>query len=187
MSDTAMFGRSAASLGGVPHGCQVLILSEDFTAYNRAMHVARRVMDKMGQHADFDFRCWNFSELNDPMCAHTATQYAAMADMILVSTQSATLPRALTEWLDTLRLSRFRPVGVMAVVLNKPGRPAEISNLLQRMETLAMQLVMDFMPLLPPANEETAWQPQSPENWDMMLGRPELNDTRDVDRWGLNE
>jgi hypothetical protein len=186
-SDTAMFGRAAASLGGVPHGCQVLILAEDFTAYSRAMQVARRIMDKMGNHADFDFRCWNFSELTDPMCAHTATQYAAMADMIMVSTQTPVLPRALNEWLDALRLARFRPVGVLGLILNKPGRQPEISSLLARLENLSMQLVMDFMPLLPPANEETAWQPQSLENWDMMPGRPEINQMRDVDHWGLNE
>lgn len=174
-----MFGKAAASLGGVPHGCQVLILSEDFSTYNRAMHVARRIMDKMGQETDFDFRCWNFSELNDPVCGHTATQYAAMADMIMVSTLSPNLPKELNEWLETLRMARFRPVGVLAVILNKPGRQTEINQLLSRMENIAMQLVMDFMPLLPPANEETAWQPHCPEDWDLQTGRPEFYDTRD--------
>ena len=187
MSDTTLFGKAAESLGGVPQGCQVLILSEDFTAYNRATHVCRRIMDQMGQHGEFDFRCWNFSELADPENAHIATKYAALADMVIVSTQSAMLPAELHYWLDALHLSRFRPVGVFALILNKPARPVDVDRLVRRMESVATHLVMDFLPLLPPANEETGWQPQSPENWDMTLGRPDIKNQRDVDHWGLNE
>ena len=106
--------------------------------------------------------------------------------MILISTQSAILPLALNDWLDALHLSRFRPVGVLAVILNKPASRPDTDRLVQRMEILAMRLVMDFLPLLP-ASEETSWQPQYPENWDMMLGRPDIENTRDVDHWGLNE
>ena len=187
MSDTALFGKAAESLGGVPQGCQVLILSEDFTASDRAVQVCRRIMEQMGQHGEFDFRSWNFSELADPENAHIATKYAAIADMVMVSTQSAVLPTALNHWLDALHQFRFRPVGVLALILNKPARPVDVDRLLRRMETTATHLVMDFLPLLPPANEETGWQPQSPENWDMTLGRPDIKNQRDVDHWGLNE
>jgi hypothetical protein len=184
MSDTAMFGRAAASLGEIPHGCQVLILAEDFTAYNRAMHVCRRIMDQMGQEADFDFRCWNFSELADPECAHSATKYAATADMVILSTQVPALPVPLDNWLNGLHQSRVRPAGVLALILNKPAREADIQKLVLRMEAVAMRGVMDFMPLLPPVNEHTEWRPQT-ENWDMMHGRPETDSPND--RWGLNE
>ena len=182
-----MFGKAAASLGGVPHGCQVLIISEDFTAYNRAVQVCRRIMDQMGQHADFDSRCWNFSELTDAESAYAATQYASLADMVVVSTQSATLPGALNNWLDALRQARRRPVGVLAIILNRVAAQPEVDRLMQRMEHLSAKLVMDFLPLLPPENDRREWQSQDPENWDMMLGRPEINQTRDVDHWGLNE
>ncbi len=179
MSDTALFGKAAESLGGVPQGCQVLILSEDFTAYNRAAQVCRRIMDKMGHSTDFDFRCWNFSELPDPECAHAATRYAALADMILVSTQSAILPAVLSEWLQALPPMRVRPVGVFALILNKPARQHEVDQLVHRMDDLSMRLAMDFLPLLPPVNEHTEWQPQCPENWDMTMGRPEIEISRD--------
>jgi hypothetical protein len=186
MSDTALFGKAAACLSGIPQGCQVLILSEDFTAYSRALQVCRRIMDQMGQQTDFDFRCWNFSELNDPECAHTATKYAAAADIIMLSTHVATLPVALNDWLETLHLARFRPVGVLALVLNKPARQPEIDKLTLRLENVALHLAMDFLPLLP-ATEQTAWQPQSPEHWETLLGRPDTEVRRDVDHWGLNE
>jgi hypothetical protein len=186
MSDTALFGKAAACLSRVPEGCQVLILSEDFTAYSRALQACRRIMDEMGQNTDFDFRCWNFSELADPDCSLTATRYAAAADIIVISTQGAILPAALQEWLGALHQARIRPVGVMALILNKSARPADVDKLLKRMEDIAHHLAMDFLPLLP-ASEETAWQPQSPENWETLLGRPETDSQRDVDHWGLNE
>jgi len=186
MSDTALFGKAAACLSGLPQGCQVLILSEDFTAYSRALQACRRIMDQMAQHTDFDFRCWNFSELTDPECSLAATKYAAAADIIMLSTQSATLPAALNEWLDVLHKARFRPVGLLAVVLNKPAPEPEVSKLLLRLESVALHLAMDFMPLLP-ATEQTAWQPQSLEHWETLLGRPDTENRRDVDHWGLNE
>src|SRR5882724_9143892 len=186
MSDTALYGKAAACLGEIPQGCQVLILSEDFPAYTRAVQVCRRIMDQMGKNQDFDFRCWNFIELADPSCLHTASKYAAIADMILISTQNTNLPMVLNEWLDALHMSRFRTDGALVLVLNKPALQPETDKLLLRMENLAMRLVMDFMPLLP-ATEETAWQPQSPENWDMLLGRPDTDESRNIDHWGLNE
>src|SRR3954468_15956967 len=106
MSDTALFGKAAACLSGIPQGCQVLILSEDFTAYSRALQACRRIMDQMAQHTDFDFRFWNFSELADPDCSHAGTKYPAAADIIMISTQGAALPSALTEWLGALHQAR---------------------------------------------------------------------------------
>ena len=187
MSDTALIGKAAAYLGEVPQGCQVLILSEDFTAYSRSAQVCRRIMDQMGRHMDFDFRCWTFPELAEPECAHTATNYAASADMIVISPQSASLPKVLNEWLDALHLARFRPIGLLVLVLNQPAPQPEIDRLLSRMENVALRLVMDFMPLLPPTVEKTSWQPQSLEHWEMRLGRPDAEPTRYVDHWGLNE
>jgi|SRR5450756_2082338 len=186
MSDTALFGKAAACLSGIPQGCQVLILSEDFTAYSRALQACRRIMDQMAQHTDFDFRCWNFSELSDPECAHAATKYAASADIIMLSAQNASLPAPLNEWLGALHQARLRPIGLLALVLNKPAPQPEVDKLLRHLESLALHLAMDFMPLLP-ATAETAWQPQSPEHWEMLLGRPDTEPRRDVDHWGLNE
>jgi len=115
-----------------------------------------------------------------------ANPFTAIADMILISTQNTNLPMVLNEWLDALHMSRFRTDGALVLVLNKPALQPETDKLLLRMENLAMRLVMDFMPLLP-ATEETAWQPQSPENWDMLLGRPDTDESRNIDHWGLNE
>jgi len=115
MSDTALYEKAAALLADVPQGCQVLILSEDFAAYNRAVEVCRRIMDHLGKDLDFDFRCWNFVELADPNCAHNAAKYAAVAEIIMLSAQNTVLPQVLGDWLDALHVSRFRAEGALVL------------------------------------------------------------------------
>jgi len=186
MSDTAMYGRAAASLGDLPQGCQVLILCEDFAAYSRAIQVCRRILDQCGVDMDFDFRCWNFVELVDPGCAHSAAKYAAIADIILLSTIRTNLPPVMTEWLDALHTARFRADGALLLVLNQPASPVETGKLISRLEKVATRLVMDFVPLLP-ASSESAWRSQPSENWAILTGQPELTDLPNPEHWGLNE
>ena len=46
-----------------PEDCQILILCEDFAAYQRAAEVCRRMMAQFASELDFDFKCWNFTAL----------------------------------------------------------------------------------------------------------------------------
>ena len=186
MSDTAMYGKAAAGLGDLPQGCQVLILSEDFSAYSRAVHVCRRILDQFGMDMDFDFRCWNFVELVDPSCAHSAAKYAGIADIILISTHHTGLTPVLNEWLDTLHTSRFRTDGALVLVLNRLAGQLDMDKLTIRMEKLATRLVMEFVPLLP-ATSESAWRSQPSENWAMLATHPDAGTPPNPEHWGLNE
>ena len=186
MSDTALYGKAAASLGDLPLGCQVLILSEDFAAYSRAVQVCRRILDQSGVDRDFDFRCWNFGELASPECFHAACKYAGLADIIMVSAHTTILPIFVNEWLDTLHTVRFRTDGAMVLILNKPAGQAQIDALNARLENLAMRLVMDFIPLLPHTSE-SAWRSQPSENWAIISGPANSADSENPEHWGLNE
>ena len=186
MSDTALYEKAAAILAEIPQGCQILILSEDFAAYSRAVEVCRRIMDHLGKDLDFDFRCWNFVELADPNCAHNAAKYAAVAEIIMLSAQSAVLSPTLGDWLDALHASRFRAYGALVLVLNKPASQFETGQLTMRLEKLASRLAMDFVPLLP-ETDEANWQSGPSENWPMLQARPENLDSPPGENWGLNE
>ena len=181
-----MYGKAAASLGDLPLGCQVLILSEDFGAYSRAVQVCRRILDQSEVDRDFDFRCWNFVELASPECFHAASKYAGMADIIMISTHVTILPIFVNEWLDSLHTVRFRTDGAMVLILNKPGRQPHIDALKARLEGLATRLVMDFIPLLP-ASSESAWRSQPSENWAILPGQVDLTEPENPGHWGLNE
>jgi hypothetical protein len=186
MSDTALFCKAAASLGDLPLGCQVLILSEDFAAYSRAVQVCRRILDQSDVDRDFDFRCWNFVELASPECFHAASKYAGMADIVMLSTHTTILPIFVNEWLDTLHTVRFRTDGALVLILNKPASQPHVDALSARLENLALRLVMDFVPLLP-ASSDSAWRSQPSENWAMISGQVDLADSENPEHWGLNE
>ncbi len=186
MSDTAMIEKAAACLRNISQGCQILILSEDFAAYTRATLVCRRFMDRFGQDVDFDFRCWNFIELADPDCAHNATRYAAIAEIILISVQNPVLPAVLNEWLEALPKARFRADGALLLFVSGSANPVELQNLVTRLENLAARLVMDFVPLLP-ASGESAWHSEPTENWPRLAAEPDVIKPPNPEHWGLNE
>jgi hypothetical protein len=186
MSDTAIYEKAATLLAEIPQGCQVLLLSENFAAYSRAVEVCRRIMDQLGKDLDFDFRCWNFVELADPACAHSAAKYAGVAEIIMLSAQGTVLPRVLDDWLNALHTSRFRADGALVLVLNRPASQLETDRLTFRLEKLASRLAMDFVPLLPTTDEKT-WQSGPSENWQMLQGRPEDLDSQQGEHWGLND
>jgi hypothetical protein len=181
-----MYGKAAASLGDLPLGCQVLILSEDFAAYSRAVQVCRRILDQSGADRDFDFRCWNFIELASPECFHAAAKYAGHADIIMISTHTTNLPLFVNDWLDTLDTLRFRSDGALVLILNQRAAQMQVDSLKARLEHLAARLVMDFIPLLPATNEP-AWRSQPSENWATIPDPVNLVESKNPEHWGLNE
>lgn len=155
MRATEVCGKVAASFEEAEPALQILILHEDFSAYSHAVEICRLLMQRFAGELDFNIKCWNFIELADPNYARHAARTAGMADLILLSTQTPRLPAELDWWLDTFFVSRFRPDGALALILNAPCRPhPALENLGSRLKVLADRLGMDFI-LLPP-NDDTA-------------------------------
>jgi hypothetical protein len=142
--------RGGASFESLKPVCQILILHEDFSAYTRAVEVSRGVMEHFGSELDFDIKCWNFIELADAGCARHAAKTAAAADIVLISTRAPVFPVKFIRWLDFDFVTRFRPDGVLALVLDAPTGPALVlEQARHRLEQLAGRLGMDFISLLP--------------------------------------
>ncbi|HEY2329916.1 MAG TPA: hypothetical protein VGI63_08910 [Verrucomicrobiae bacterium] len=168
----------------VSRTCQILILCEDFDAYERAADVCWRILVQLADDLDFSFKCWNFIELTDPACAQSVFKAASSSDVILLSLHSADLPPVAAEWLDAFAGHRFRAEGVLALVLNEPsGSPTAVNKLVARLEQSARQMGMDFLSLVPPP-EDKALQPAGVPIFAPM---GEFPDHRNNDHWGLNE
>ena len=145
----------AASFEELKPVCQILILHEDFTAYSRAVEVCRRVMERFASELDFDIKCWNFIELADPPCARHAAKSAGASDIILLSMDTAETTTELDRWLADSFTARFRPEGVLALVLNHPaGPPSARQKLIGGLESRARRLGLDFL-CLPPDDDGT--------------------------------
>jgi hypothetical protein len=143
----------------VSRTCQILILCEDFAAYERATEVSWRILVQLADDLDFGFKCWSFIELTDPACARSVVKTADNADIILLSLHRADLPPVATEWLEAFAGHRLQAEGVLALVLNEPpGSPAAVAKLVARLEQTARQTGMDFLSLVP-TPEESFFQP----------------------------
>ena len=53
--------------------CRVVVVYEDGSARDRAMELAARMEDQIGNELSFVFNSWNFKELADPTMSHMAS------------------------------------------------------------------------------------------------------------------
>lgn len=161
--------------------CQILILCEDFAAYERAADVCWRILVQLADDLDFSFNCWKFYELADPACTQSVMRSAKASDIILLSLHTPDLPHIAEEWLDALAGHRVHPEGVLALVLNEPaGSPEAVARLAARLEQSARKLDMDFLSMT-----------HTPEqNAGNFTPNPAIHGSygeRTHDHWGLNE
>lgn len=168
----------------VSRTCQILILCEDFAAYERAADVCWRILVQLADDLDFSFKCWNFIELTDPACAPSVVKTANASDVILLSLHSADLPPVAAEWLEAFAGHRLRAEGVLALVLNEPpGSPTAVAKLVARLEQSARQMGMDFLSLVRPPDKKVTATPVLPR----FATTGEFSGRGQNDHWGLNE
>ncbi len=164
----------------VSRTCQILILCEDFAAYERAADVCWRILVQLADDLDFGFNHWNFIELADPDCARSVVKTANASDIILLSLHGADLPPVAAEWLDAFSRRRLRAEGVLALVLNEPpGSSTAVAKLVARLEQSARGMGMDFLSLVQ-TPEERVFQPAE-------IAPPELFSRSDYGRLRLND
>jgi hypothetical protein len=184
MSATAILEANDLTEG--PKECQILILYEDLAAYERAVEVCRRMMVQFATELDFDFKCWSFIELTEADCARGAMKIASNADIILLAMHGTELPPVLAGWLAASPQTRFRADGALVLVGNGgESSPANSEMLLTRLEKLAGQAGMDFVPLT--AGPVTTTHTFHNEDWLTAATRAEEMERPQFDHWGLNE
>ncbi len=164
----------------VREACQILILSKDYSTYERAAEVCRRMQSQLGEDLEFGFKCWNFAELADPDCAHAVLREAKLADVILFSTSSVDLPAAVVEWLEALPGFRSRAEGALALVVNEPMDSDAFKKLALWLDHSARRMGMDFLKLTHSPSHLNALPA-------LFVPPSEYAGSREWDHWGLNE
>lgn len=166
-----------------PKACRILILCEDFAAYERAVEVCRRIQARFGDEFEFDFNCWTFWELADTDCARLAADSASFADIIMVSLHNAASSSALEAWLDAFPGSRIRAEGALVLVRMEFADPESAGDLAARLEQWASRLEMDFVPLISGVSKMFT----QVNRWAGTAVAQEFPERRNYDHWGLNE
>ena len=166
-----------------PKACRILILCEDFAAYERAVEVCRRIQTRFGDEFEFDFNCWTFWELADADCARLAADSASFADIIMVSLHNAVSSPAFEAWLDAFPGSRVRAEGALVLVRMEFAEPESARELSVRLQLWASRLEMDFVPLISGVSKMFTQM----NRWTGLEVPQEFPERRNYDHWGLNE
>lgn len=164
----------------VREACQILIFSENFSTYERAAEVCRRMQSQLGGDLEFDFKCWSFFELADPECARAVLKDARTSDIILFSIQGVELPAVAVEWLENLPAFRARAEGALALVLNASSNPAAVEKLVSWMDQSARRMGMDLLQLAMPAVASVTVPT-------MFAPNTEFSEHQEWNHWGLND
>jgi hypothetical protein len=130
--------------------CAVVVLYEGTIAHDKAMEVCERLSQEVGGDVVFEFTCWRFARLADPLFAGQAHEAAARADVILFATHGGDLPEELSEWLTRCAIRIHRSEAAISVLFVEPISPSSsIGPVLSQLEGTAQRLRMDFLPLIP--------------------------------------
>ncbi len=129
--------------------CEILILCEDFAAYEQASEVCWRILVQLADDLNFSFKRWGFMELTDSESARAAIKASDASDVILLSFKGATMSALADEWLDALAGNQFKAEGILALVLDEPpGDAGAASKLVSRLEETANQVGMELLSLV---------------------------------------
>jgi hypothetical protein len=163
--------------------CQFCVLFEDQTAYELALETCNAVMDRCGAEFTFAFHFWDFNDLNSPASAQSAAEAVTDADIILFSMKIHELPPAMLSWLEACFESRTKAEGALALIVNQSANMNPVLEILEkRMRSVAHQLRMDFLPLIPFPTTPSAEVSARPS-----LALLDADPQPSWDHWGLNE
>jgi len=164
--------------------CKFLVVYEDAAAYDLAMEICRGAMARFEPELPFAFSFWKVKDLSDPVSAHWAAEAVARADIILFSLPGRDLAPETSLWLDVCAQARTKSEGALALIVAEPAKSdLAIGGLLSQLQSAALRLRMDFLPLLPPPPKENS--EVSATSWP--AGLTEFHEDPGGDHWGLNE
>jgi hypothetical protein len=177
-------GTSTERLMGV---CRMAVVYEDLVAHGRAMDLAHRLTIRFAQELSFKFGSWSFKDLADPVAASNAIETVATAQILLFSGHGNELPSSVVNWLDQCVPARQKLDGALVFLLAEPFMlSASTQGSLARLEHIAEQLGMDFLPLVPPPVFQIIESLQRQSSLLVSSGGAVI-ERPSCDHWGLNE
>lgn len=123
----------------------VVIAYEDFAAARRAKRLYESLLRALGDELAFDLSLWRFEVLALPRLREVATQQAAEANMVIVSTSAERdLGREVKQWLETgLKQRENFPTSLVALSggcgVAYDSNPAHVS-----LRAMAFRYQLDF-------------------------------------------
>jgi hypothetical protein len=182
---TASLAKDRAGSGaGTP--CKITVLYQDVMTHDMAMELCVRVMSHFETQLPFVFCSWSFRELEQPASAERASEAAAGADILLLSTRGSDLPAGLRAWLKSAAGVRRKKDGAYALLVTEPLESSSAAEaFFEEMRYAAAQLNMEYLLLVPPRARPALALEEDPVHPAVYAGA--VVEERGHTHWGLNE
>jgi hypothetical protein len=128
--------------------CEMAVFYDDDFARDRAMQLCGRLSDRFHEDPPFDFSWWRIRHLKDPAVAQLASQVAARADLVFVSSSRAEPSIELKKWVEDWLPRRRGHDGALVTWVNRSSRGEAETQLELYLRSVAKEGQLDFLPLM---------------------------------------
>ena len=128
--------------------CEMAVFYDDDVARDRAMQLCGRLSDRFHEDPPFDFSWWRIRHLKDPAVAQLASQVAARADLVFVSSSRAEPSMELKKWVEEWLPRRRGHDGALVTWVNRSSRGKIETQLELYLRDVAKKGQLDFLPLM---------------------------------------
>ena len=128
--------------------CEMAVFYDDDVARDRAMQLCGRLSDRFHEDLPFDFSWWRIRHLKDPAVAQLASQVAARADLVFVSSSRAEPSIELKKWVEDWLPHRRGHDGALVTWVNRSSRGRIETQLELYLRDVAKKGQLDFLPLM---------------------------------------
>ena len=128
--------------------CEMAVFYDDDVARDRAMQLCGRLSDRFHEDPPFDFSWWRIRHLKDPAVAQLASQVAARADLVFVSSSRAEPSSELKKWVEDWLPRRRGHDGALVTWVNRSSRARMETQLELYLRDVAKKGQLDFLPLM---------------------------------------
>ena len=128
--------------------CEMAVFYDDDVARDRAMQLCGRLSDRFHEDPPFDFSWWRIRHLKDPAVAQLASQVAARADLVFVSSSRPEPSMELKKWVEDWLPRRRGHDGALVTWVNRSSRAETETQLELYLRSVAKKGQLDFLPLM---------------------------------------
>ena len=172
-----------------PDDCEVVVGYDDQPSRDAALRLCQHLEKNFQGDLDFAFTWWKFKYLVEPALARQASEAAARADLIIISTHyDHELSPDIQDWIEEWVPMRKNQEGALTALTREAHHPELwVSPLGLYLSAVAQRAQLDF---ISPHSliQDDAWQTiRSREHQVTPLLNEILRRTHPVSHWGLNE
>lgn len=168
--------------------CAIVVLYEDNSSRDAAIHLCKTLEKIFHQDLDFETTWCRFKYFSDPTVAAEAAQIASQADLIIVSIQRAQdLPLEVKAWFERWLPDRESNDGALVLLQTSEDAPSQQNLQTSYLYLLAQRANLDYLSL---SNADSSISTDRiPENLPLSqpLGLDSTHNSQHYPRFGINE